>query len=178
MHSTLTIPRSGDFIVKTWIIPTTHNDLVDEVIATALNTPVGLDGSAMEPAPYQPPHGRQYGPKDAWALPEWVPGEDDEAIRWAVGSYDARQRKALRILVNLPEGEFVPTGDLLPAAGYDPATRASGVFRAIAGACRAVGRRPFWNGAAAQGNGRRLHIHASRTGVRQMLDAALEEHGA
>jgi hypothetical protein len=178
MTSTLTIPSTGDFVVKTNIVPVTHAKLVDEAIEAALNTPVELDdAAAASSAIFRPPHGRQYGPKNAWQLPEWIPGEDDEAMRWAVSTYDSRQRKALRILVD-KNGEFIPTGKLLPAAGYEEGTRASGVFRAIAGACRAVGRKPFWDGAATQGKGRRLHIHPDRAEVRKMLDAALKHYGA
>lgn len=169
----VSVPTTGGpYLAITTVIPASHRALVEQAIRTALDTHLSDEDSE---ATFVPPHGRQYGPKDAWALPDWT-HDDQAAMDWAVAGYDERQRLLLRILTDL-EGEYMATGELLPAAGYEAHTRASGVFRAIAGSCRANGRKPFWDGAPQQGNGRLLKIDPQRGPVREMLDKALKKHG-
>lgn len=172
MNTTQIPTTGGPYVAITEIVPVTHEQLVERAIRQALDTPAPDDDSKVT---FVPPHGRQYGPKNAWDMPDWTP-EDQAAIDWAVAGYDQRQRNILRILIDL-EGEYIATGALLPAAGYEPDTRASGLFRAIAGSCRANGRKPFWDGAPQQGNGRLLKIDPQRGDVREMLDRALKEYG-
>lgn len=173
MHETLTIPSTGGpFAVVTTVVPATHVPLVTQAIQTALDTPVDIDTARVNE--FRPPHGRQYGPKDPWTLREWVEGEDDAAMRWAISLFDERQRRLLGILVGL-DGEFISTGDLLPRAGYADGTSASGVFRALAGACRANARKPFWDGAPGAGSGRLIRISPDRPAVKRMLIEALAE---
>jgi hypothetical protein len=93
---------------------------------------------------YVPPYDRSNGPQDAWELPGWM-DDDGPVARWLLSDLGPNQR---RILVSIVAAgrEGVWTGDLKRAAGYDDSTSNSGIFKAIGGRFRRVGRRPIWNG--------------------------------
>jgi len=121
--------------------------------------------------PYQPPHTNTFGPTNAWDLPEWEAPDDAPAADWLARSLGSTQFRLLAQLVAAgPAGIW--TGELRRGAGYDPATSMSGVFKAIGGRFRSVGRKPAWRGGEKDSQkGQRLQVPDGP--ARDLLRAAL-----
>lgn len=83
---------------------------------------------------------------------------DGPAADWIARSLGPVQFRVVAHLVAAgPEG--VGTGELRRTAGYDPATSMGGVFKAIGGRFRSVGRKPLWRGGEKDSQkGQRLRV--------------------
>ena len=103
-----------------------------------------LVGAPLGGESYRPPHSSTYGPKNAWELAQWQPGEEPVAT-WILRDLGSNQRRVLARLVAAGAGG-VWTGELRREGHYDEAKSMPGVFKAIGGRFRATGRRPAWNG--------------------------------
>jgi hypothetical protein len=136
----------------------------------SLATGTGPESAGTES--YTPPFPRNYGPKNAWDLPEWTEA-DLPAARWVLSDLSERQRLVAANLISV-EQHGMWASELRDAAGCDEGDRLSGVFRALAGRCRACGRRPFWNGGTKDpSKGMRLTI--TRGPTLEVFRTALEE---
>lgn len=109
---------------------------------------------------YQPPFKSSDGPENPWDLPPWNDPTDEPAGRWILGVVSDAHRHILGDLLAAGD-EGVTVGTLLVAAGYSPGTSGAGVFKAIAGRFRRVGRRPVWDGAENTEDRMRLFIPES-----------------
>lgn len=153
----------GPWTAFTVIVPSVREEHLREVISGALAMSPNADDQI--PVEFTPPYGRNYGPKDAWSLPEIQPS-DAEGLRWALADLTPEQLAVAKLLVEA-DGEYVSTGELLRRAGYPNDAKASGVFRSINGRLRAIGRKPFWDGKRSEGDGRLLAV--TRDGVADLL---------
>jgi hypothetical protein len=105
--------------------------------------PAPPDGAPAEP--WRPPHSSTYGGKDAWRLPEWTNPEDRPAAAWIFDVLGPNQRRVLaQLLAAGPDGVW--TTELRLTCGYEEVKSMSGVFKAIGGRFRSVGRKPLWRG--------------------------------
>lgn len=161
------LPSTGEGL--SFIGGTVPTHLIPDVQA-AFEKAEATDAMPSSASTFVPPHPRDFGPKDAWHLDEWTP-VDVIALQWVAADLSTQQRAVIQEMVDA-DGAYRSTTDLLSAAGYDPDTRASGVFRSIAGRCRANGRKPFWDGKPGEGNGRLMGI--VRPGIRDLLAIALD----
>lgn len=136
---------------------------------------VAADERPHDPqAPYQPPHSNTFGPTNAWDLPEWEAPADAPAADWLARSLGPAQFRVLAHLISAgPTGVW--TGELRRTAGYDPATSMSGVFKAIGGRFRNVGRKPAWRGGEKESQkGQCLRVPDGP--ARDLLRAALRDN--
>lgn len=111
---------------------------------------------------YVPPFRRNYGPKNPWDLPAWT-SDDLDAAAWLVADLSERQREVVAQLIAAGDAGCW-TVDLRRIASYGESARMNGVFKALAGRCRACGRRPFWNGGPKNpGMGQKLSVSGGAT---------------
>ncbi len=160
----------GSIVAVTHYMPAAKAELFQRQAAEwlAAGTSAGSAGAGL----YTPPFPRNYGPKNSWELPEWTEA-DLPAARWVLADLSERQRLVAANLITI-EQHGMWSSELRDAAGYGEVDRMSGVFRAIAGRCRACGRRPFWNGGTKDpAKGMRLTITLGAT--LEVFRKALEE---
>jgi hypothetical protein len=170
--STPIVAGADDLVgVTTWV----RGRLVPSFQEGAFRLLQELSGSVRESeGDYSPPFPNTHGPKDAWELPRWE-AQDLDPARWILQNLGPKQRRIIAgILAAGVDGIW--TGDLRRFSGYDDAISMSGVYKAIGGRFRRVGRRPVWNGGEKESQkGQRLNV-ADPTAMHLFRELLLQDY--
>jgi hypothetical protein len=105
------------------------------------STPDGPDGDNQA---FAPPFTSDYGPEDAWDLPDWRPQEDLPALKWLLSDLRDGQRRMVEAFVAAGQ-DGITSEELRVAGGYTSVAGLPGALKAIVGRFRSVGRRPVWD---------------------------------
>jgi hypothetical protein len=142
-------PIDPDSLVQlSMVLPARLAPTAQELIVRLLETGAEAD------APWAPSPDMHSAVPDAWDMPAWSDTDDDRRrMAWLVGDLDP---KHIDVLSRIHIEPGTPTNELLASAGYDPGTKASGVFRAISNRFRKVNRRPLWRGGEQTPDGQAL----------------------